>query len=141
MQADYTKQLDEIVRILSKPTGPPWWVTSVSTAAFSFLLGIGGAFIGILLADSYKRRKLRRVLYANLIELFQIVTSILHVAVGDSEGERRDRQIKQIRAELKFDGRNILKQNQDLYVTLEEHRPAEVLFDRFHEIIDDDDAA
>jgi hypothetical protein len=121
VQADYTKQLDEIVRILSKPTAPAW-----VTPLVSMIFGIAGALIGLWLNDFYKRFKLRRVLYRNLVSLFQ---GLDRIQTFSNPAE--------IKNEMKFDAQAFLKANQELYVSLAEHETAEFLYDAFRSVADD----
>ena len=66
--ADYSKQLDEIVRLLGRPAVSQWIL-----AAFSVFLGILGATLGRYvepyLADIYLRKRLR-VLYLDMFKLY-----------------------------------------------------------------------
>ena len=82
---DYAKELSEISRALQQlvkvsshqPVSP--WVL----AAFSVFLGILGGIIGRLiepyLADVYRRGKMRRVLYADVYDLFSHLDSVIDI--------------------------------------------------------------
>ncbi|MCX6622031.1 MAG: hypothetical protein NTY38_13375 [Acidobacteria bacterium] len=72
---DCTKQLAEIVRLLNRPGISPWLL-----AVFSVFLGIVGGAVGRAIepwvADISRRKKLRRVLYGGIANMFFQVDTI-----------------------------------------------------------------
>lgn len=128
---DYSRQLGEIVKALNKPTTPTWIIALTSTS-----LGVVGAFIGLWLGDFHKRYKLRRVLYRELIGMFSLVDGVLGQTQIEDEHQRGKWQADEIRAHLTFQSQEYLRANQDLYISLAEHSTAEVLYGRFHAIVD-----
>ena len=73
--SDYTKQLDEIVRASSPTT--PVWVPVLIASILSFTAAVLLQPVQQWIADSFKRRRIRRVLYVELVELFSTVEAVL----------------------------------------------------------------
>src|ERR1017187_4851888 len=65
---DYSKQLDDIVRALSRP-GPPVWLVAIFSTALGVIGGLVGQFFAMLMADAIRRRNLRGHLYKDLTAL------------------------------------------------------------------------
>jgi len=130
--SDYSKQLEEIARALSRPTTPVWLV-----ATFSAVLGVLGGLTGQLLMDvAYRRYKLRRVLYLDLTEMFWAVHGIM--AFKDiPEPERSRWQQDGLRRNLLFRGEKYCSDNQEIYIQLPERLAGETLYPRFHLILDE----
>jgi hypothetical protein len=131
MQADYTQQLNAIVKALNRPATPTWIIALISTG-----FGVLGAFIGLWLGDFYKRYKLRRLLYRELVGMFSVVDDTLGHTFVENEHDQYKWQGDQIRTYLSFSSQEYMKANQDLYVSLAEHATAEMLYGRFHAIVD-----
>lgn len=128
--ADYTTQLQEIVRASNRPTTSPWLIAMASTA-LGFILGIVSQHLGTRLTDRHQLHKMRRLLYKDLADMFLLV---------DDEEEcasTRDWQHSQIKEHLNFRSEKYMIDNPELYVHLEEHGAADALYSRFHRIVDE----
>lgn len=132
---DYSNQLQEIAKALSRPTTPVWLV-----AAFSALLGVLGGLAGqslmMVVTDTYRRHKLRRVLYLDLADMFWAVDTIMAFAEMPDQN-RWQWQEEQLRRMLVFRGEKYCRDNQEIYIQLPERLAAETLYQRFHDIVDD----
>lgn len=133
---DYAVQLQEIVKALNRPTTSPWIIAGIA-ATLAVIGGIIGQCILMWLTDSYRGFKLRRLLYKELGTMFLIVDGVMQdEPIGDLVS-RTERQIREIREHLNFRSEKYMTDNQELYVHLDEHWAADMLYGRFHKIIDD----
>ena len=137
---EYAVQLQEIVKALNRPTTSPW-IISGSAATLAVIGAIIGQCILMWLTDSYRRLKLRRLLYKELGAMFLIVDGVMrNEQIEDDLVSRTQWQIKQIREHLNFRSEKYMTDNQELYVHLDEHWAADMLYGRFHKIVDDPDS-
>ncbi len=132
---DYTKQLEEIARALNRPSTPVWLV-----AIFSAVLGVIGGLVGqslmMIATDAYRRYKLRRVLYLDMADLFFAVDSIVEFKEID-DAHRYQWQEQELATHLTFRGEKYVRDNQEIYVQTGERLVADMLYLRFHKILDE----
>ena len=133
---DYSRQLDEIIKILNHPATPAWLI-----AAFSAVLGVVGGLVGqslqLLATDAYRRYKMRRVLYLDLADMFLTVDSIMRFTELP-DPDRWHWQEDQLRNSLLFRGEKYCLDNHEIYMQLPERLVGEALYSRFHRILDEE---
>src|ERR1035438_6171119 len=127
---DYTTQLQEIVKALSRPTTSPWLIVMASTA-LGFILGIISQHLGTRLADRHQLHKMRRLLYKDLAQMFLLVDD------EEDPASTRDWLYNEIKEHLNFRSEKYMIDNPDLNVHLDEHSAADALYSRFHRIVDE----
>jgi hypothetical protein len=133
---DYSRQLEEIVKAMNRPTTPVWRV-AVFSAFVGLVFGIVAQFLVMLITDLYRRYKMRRVLYCDLAGMFWAVENIM--AVTDvPEDDRWRWQRAQLTKALLFRGEKYCLDTPELYMQLPERYAGEMLYPYFHQILDDD---
>jgi hypothetical protein len=129
---DYTKQLDEIVRALKRPSTPIWLVALIGGAA-----GGGFAIAAELIRGRYDesraRTRMQSALYNDLADLFLRVDRIRNLSSQLGEECTRN-QFKDILQNLNTEHTN---RNPDIYFQLSERRSADMLYTWFRKIIDE----
>lgn len=132
---DYTKQLEEIVRALSRPSTPVW-----SVALISFALGLVSAVLLQIvrqgLDERLKRDKMGRVLYRDLADLFLRVESIMSFDPGVSAQERSKWRKTELKTHISFKGERYLQAHEDTYVQLPERVFADNIYTYLHQALD-----
>ena len=132
---DYSKQLEDIAKALNRPTTPVWIIAAFS-AFLGFISGIIAQSLMMLVTDFYRRYKMRRVLYLDLVNMFWAVDSIM--AVTDMpQSERGHWQRDQLNKNLLFRGEKHCLDNPEIYVQLPERRAGELVYPYLHQILDD----
>jgi len=135
MAPDYTKQLEEISRALSRPEIPAWFVAIIST-----ILGFAAAlllqFVQHWFAEHSRRQNVRRVLYNDLAELFPTVGTIMEDRTIQ-EPHRSYWQKSQLRTHVGLKTENWLRANEDVYVQLGERSVADAVYAYFHRALGD----
>jgi len=115
MEADYTKQLMEIVQALNRPTFPPW-----AAAALSAGLGFfGGTSTQLFMAWFNVRRQryyLRKVLYADLGEKFLSLHRVVFPKLHENPNGI---------GAFGFQAREHARKTPDLYLSLTEYHRVE----------------
>jgi hypothetical protein len=134
---DYTKQLDEIVRVLNRP-GTSQWVIALFSALLGLIAGLIGQTLQTFLADVYRCFKMRRVLYIDLADMFLNVDSIITADIIADGLERSKWQEDQLRQHLLFRGEKYCLDTQEIYMQLSERPAAEILYQRFHLILNEE---
>jgi hypothetical protein len=133
---DYTKQLDEIVRLLSRPGLSPWILS-----AFSVFLGIIGGAIGRAIEpwvmDFSRRSKMRRVLYGDIAGMFFAVNVINTIGGGWAADRVRDDAFGRLAGDLDFEAEDHFKSNRDTFAQLKERPAVRHIYALFHRIIDE----
>lgn len=129
IQPDYSHQLEEIAKALNRPSIPSWLVALISA-----LVGAVFALAGQLLLKSFDNwrgiHNMRRVLYRELITMFQMLDASMGYTGLFSERNEL------LQSALKFSGEAYLKAHQDVYMQLPEREAAEVLYAAYHKILD-----
>ena len=132
---DYTEQLEEIARALSRPSTPAWLV-----AVLSFVLGLSSGvllhFVQQWLGERSKCKKIRRVLYLDLAELFLRVDSIMTFDPGGSDHERWKWRKAELKTHISFKGERYVQANEDTYVQLPERVFADNIYTYLHKALD-----
>jgi hypothetical protein len=132
---DYTKQLDEIVRLLSQPSLSPWLLS-----AFSVLLGvIGGEIcraIEPLIKDGWRRHSMRQVLYDGIAHNFFQVDTITMFGEAWADNGVRNEAFRQLTNSFDFDAEDHIKRNLDVFAQIAERREAKDMYDLVHRIVD-----
>jgi len=133
---DYTKQLEEIIRLLSRRGISPWVL-----AAFAALLGVVGGAVGRaiepLIADISRRRGLRRVLYGDLAGMFFQVDTITTFGERWANDHVRDDAFHRLSGDLDFQAEAYISANRDVFMQLRERQAANHVYRLLHRIIDD----
>lgn len=130
IQPDYIHQLSgEIAKALSSI---PQWVVALTSGLFGVLLGIAGKWLSKVFDNWWDIHKMRRVLYLDLLTMFETVESI-HFFSGIEGAEL---ELEESLKELKFDGEAYLKGHRDVYMQLPERLVAERLYAAYHRILD-----
>jgi hypothetical protein len=133
---DYTKQLEEIIRLLSRRGISPWVL-----AAFAALLGVVGGAVGRaiepLIADISRRRRLRRVLYGDLAGMFFQVDTITTFGERWANDHVRDDAFHRLSGDLDFQAEAYISANRDVFMQLRERQAANHVYRLLHRIIDD----
>ena len=136
---DYTKQLDEIVRLLSRPGISPWILS-----AFSVFLGIVGGAIGRSIepwvADFSRRSRLRRVLYGDIASMFSHVDTITAFGEAWADDTVRDEAFRRLTSSLDFEAGEHLRTNRDVFMQLDERPAAKHIYGLLHRIVDEGSA-
>jgi hypothetical protein len=131
---DYTNQLDEIVRLLSRPGISPWIL-----AAFSVFLGIIGGAIGRAfepwLADFPRRSRMRRVLYADMASMFFQVDVITMFGEPWANDNVRAEAFTRLVSSLDFEAEDHLKTNRDVFMQLDERPAAKHIYHLLHQTV------
>jgi hypothetical protein len=133
VQPDYTRQLTDIARVLSKPVTPTWVIAIVSSA-------IGSAFTLVVqrlakhmdAVDS--REKMRRVVYSDLTHLFVVVQSFMGLKDPVEPGAYRLIHA-QLSAKLEFPGQKYLEDHLDVHIS--ELGAVRHLYREFHHIAEE----
>ena len=133
---DYTKQLDEIVRILSRPGISPWLLS-----AFSVFVGIIGGAVGRAIEpwgiDFSRRFRMRRVLYRDITNLFFQVETINTFGEPYADDGVRDDAFARLVNSLDFEAEDYIKTNRDVFMQLDEHLAVKHIFQMLHRIVND----
>lgn len=140
---DYTKQLNDIIKALNHP-GPPYWQPWV-LAAFSVFLGIIGGIIGRFLepwiSDFHTKRRLRRVLYADISRMVMVADFVSPPPAASGlqavSQHLHESQIQYLKSGINFDNEAHLKSNPDVYLQLPEKVAADHIYLSLHELLDD----
>jgi hypothetical protein len=127
---DYTKQLEEIVRALSRPAIPAWLVAIISS-----ILGFAAAVLLQFVQQWFKRERVRRVLYQDLEDLFSNVEAIMESREIE-ESQRWAWQRDQLKTHVAFKGEKYLRANEDVYMELSERPVADTVYAYFHDALD-----
>ena len=140
MAADYTQQLNQIAAALNR-SGPPAWQNPWILAAFASLLGVIGGFIGQILLLKYtammKLKTMRRMVYADIVELFAVVDAALNFpfdkAATPEEAElSRQAHFKLIAPRMSED---YIKANPEVFAKMPERIPAEGVYSLYHHLL------
>jgi len=131
-QPDYSQQLKDIAHALNRPATPQWIIILISAG-----VGFISASLGPWVGDFYKRYKLRRVLYRELVTMFSVVDDVMSETFIVDDYARGKWQNEEVKRHLRFGSQDYMKANHDLYISLAEHSGAEVLYGHFHAIIDE----
>jgi len=133
---DYTQQLDEIVRLLSRPGISPWLL-----AAFSVFLGIVGGAIGRgiepWIADFSRRARMRAVLYGDIASMFFHVDTITTFGEPWASDLVRDDAFNRLSSSLDFEAEKYLDANRDVFMQLKERLAAKHLYNTLHRVINE----
>lgn len=130
---DYTKQLSDIARALTKPTLPTWLVALLSSivGAISTLIV---QRVARRLESFDDREKMRRVVYSEIIHLFFMAQSvagmnepILPGALGIARA--------QLAADLRFHGEQYVQEHLDVHIS--ELPAIRHVFREFHRILEE----
>jgi hypothetical protein len=135
MTPDYTKQLEEIARALSRPGTPEWLKLCIPFfvgSAVTLLV----QFVQRRSEEHSKRERARRVLYIDLAELFLTVEGIMECREVE-DPHRWAWQKKELRTHVAFKREKYLRANEDAYVQLAEHAVADNVYTYFHKALDD----
>jgi hypothetical protein len=127
MQADYSKQLTEIVSALNRPAMPTWIVALIG-AGIGALLTFSGQMLIRFVENSWEIRKFRRVLYRDIAAMF---FAVAHAEHFNSEKDARE----VIGMELHFDAEEFLKRDQKIYMQLSERVVANEIYARLHQVL------
>src|ERR1700719_1476476 len=107
---DYSKQLDEMVRLLSRPGISPWLL-----AAFATLLGVVGGAAGRALepwiAGFWRRAQMRRVLYGDIASMFFQVDTITMFGERWANDRVRDDAFGRLSHDLDFEAEDYVSAN------------------------------
>jgi hypothetical protein len=128
---DYTKELQEIAAALSRPSTPVWLAATVST-----ILGFFSASLLQRLAERSKLKRLKRVLYVDLAEVFLTVEGIMGFCQMD-ELQRWEWQKEQLKLHVGFKGEAYLRANEDTYMQMSERAVADNVYTYLHVALDD----
>jgi hypothetical protein len=125
---EYAKQLDEIARVLAKPSLSPWLMTT-----FSVVIGVIAGAIGRALEqplqDVIRRRRMRRVLYVDMAEnLMLLAGHFLDANTPESENWHEFDRFLACRSEQYIAG------NQEVYMLLSERPYFDIIFELFKSI-------
>jgi len=134
-QPDYSKQLEEIAKALSKSSTPSWLVT-ISTLLIGAVLALGGQLAFKWLENWWKVRRMRRDLYLDMVRLFYVVNSIMNPE-GIPEDHQYDWQREQLQRLLRFDVEDYLRDNSEMYFQLPERAAADLVYSYFHQIVEE----
>jgi hypothetical protein len=130
---DYTKQLDDIVRLLSRSGISPWRL-----AAFAALLGVIFGAVGRAveqwIAGFSRRDRMRRVLYEGIAHNFSQVS--IYAGQHANDHVQQDAFSKLAHA-IDFNGEDYMKHNVDVFVRISEYRQLRDMYDLLHRVIDD----
>lgn len=133
---DYTKQLDQIARLLSRPGISPWLLS-----AFAVFLGIAGGAIGRAIepwiADFSRRARMRRLLYGDIASMFFHVDTITTFGERWAADRVRDDAFKRLTSVLDFEADGHLNANRDVFTQLDERPAVKHIYHLFHRIVDE----
>ena len=133
---DYTKELDEIVRLLSRPAISPWLLSAFSVC-LGFIVGAIGQAIAPLLSDISRRSRMRRVLYGDIAHMFFHADTITMFGERWANDGVRDDAFKGLVSSLDFEGEEHIKTNHDVFAQLVERPATKHIYNLFHQIVVD----
>lgn len=140
MVADYSKQLTDIANALNRPTTPTWLVAGLSVLSGS-LLSLAAQWYLLRANDSYKRHKMRRILYAELSSLYESSRSNFNHILKISRqpnvpgGFDEAALLRNLKSSLHFRGQEYAVSNIETYLQLEERNSLESLYIFFKQSI------
>jgi hypothetical protein len=125
VQADYTKQLIDIIAALRQPS--PWWTNSWILASFSAFLGVLGGFVGQLIlrryADWQTRKTLLKLGYRYTGELLAVLDTLV-----SAPEPLREHQQTALRIVLPTMPEEYVKAHLEIYTALPEAASFDVIF-------------
>jgi hypothetical protein len=125
VQADYTKQLAEIVAALRQPT--PWWTNSWILATFSAVLGMLGGFVGQLILQMHAERQTRKTVLRLCYRYTGALLVILDVYVSVQEPLRQHKDAA-LPLVLPATPEEYIVAHREIYAALQEAPSFDVIF-------------
>lgn len=136
IQPDYSRQLGDIAKALTKASSPSWLAPLISVAVGAVLALAVQLFVKWV-EMRRETSKIRHVLYHDIVRLFCAVDGISSFE-GLPEPNRHGWQRAQLRMHLKFDVERYLQSKPDIYFRLPERSAADLLYTYFHQILDEE---
>lgn len=130
---DYTKQLDQIVKALNRPSLPTW-IVAVLSVALGFVGSILVQLFQRYLAESRAKDRMRRVIYPDLAEMYWSAGIQLD-QTGVEDASRRSR----LATSLRFQGEKYADDDRATFLTLREYAWLESCWGALHSALIDDD--
>src|ERR1700722_18610792 len=104
---DYTNQLNEIVRLLSRPGVSPWLISAISVF-LGVVAGAIGRAIEPWIADFSRLSRMRRVLYGDIASMFSHVATITKFGEPWADDNVRDASFTRLVKSLDFEAEGYL---------------------------------
>jgi hypothetical protein len=133
---DYTKQLDEIVRLLSRPNISPLLLAGAA-ALLGVIFGAIGRAIEQWIEGRRRRSRMRRVLYQDIAGMFFEVNVINTNGGGWAADRVRDDAFGRLVGDLDFEAEDHFKSNRDTFAQLKERPAVKHIYALFHRIKDE----
>jgi hypothetical protein len=136
VQPDYSRQLEDIAKALSKPSTPPWLVTII-TLVVGAALAVAGNLAFQWLNNRLKVYRMRRALYLDFVHLFYAVNGIM-TDKNVPESDRDEWQRDLLKRHVRFDVEKHLRENYEVYFQLRERAQADLVYSFFHQVVEEE---
>jgi hypothetical protein len=135
MPADYTSQLQEIVRALNRPQTPTWLIALFS-GVIGFLAAVLGQIVQHWYAERSARTKMRMIIYSEFGSMYSRLVHFHTLGASHKADQNniewRKRQLRE--RFLKFEGEKYAEDNKGVFIQLKEHSTISLIYSAIHDV-------